>query len=138
MGRLHSLLKIFGKRQIPRIPELEPKQYKSRFGHRKQTKLWRTKDGQKIRICDLDSEHIVNILNMMKQSAIARQAEVLKMFDSSMAPDDGIAAIVWEAEADHYMQEGSWQDLLPDIFCNLWKEARRRRLGITETFFWTS
>ena len=36
---------------------------------RKQTKLWKTKDGQKIRICDMDDKHLRNTTKMLVRFA---------------------------------------------------------------------
>jgi hypothetical protein len=33
----------------------------------KRTKRWKTKDGQSIRICDLEDGHLVNILNLLER-----------------------------------------------------------------------
>gem|GEM_PF-1954717 len=44
---------------------------------KKQTKLWTTKDKRKIRICDMDDQHLENTINMIERTASKMTDEAL-------------------------------------------------------------
>lgn len=41
---------------------------------KKQTKIWKTRDGNKIRICGMEDSHLINTIKMLQ-----RRAEVLRI-----------------------------------------------------------
>jgi len=98
---------------------------------RKQTKLWKQRDGKRIRICDMTDTHIVNCVKMLK-----RKAEFKKMradfeylsyggTDGIIGPRGEQALIAFENECEEVWSL-TWQDYVPDIFESMLKDIARR------------
>jgi len=75
----------------------------------KQTATWRTKDGNRIRICDMDNNHLINVLLFLKSCAKKQYKEDKKDFDKS---------IIVEKEI--------WYTFTSSIFDKMELEAKRR------------
>ena len=93
---------------------------------RKQTKTWTTKDGGRIRICDMGDTHLVNTINMLIRYAKAKHRATLADLECMACMIQGdIASYMIDQDIDR-CTEASWQDFVPEIFWSLWKEAERR------------
>jgi len=95
-------------------------------GSRKQTKRWTQKNGKKIRICDMDDQHLRNSIKMLRRKAI-------KMRDGVSYPmfNGDIAQFHAEQGYDNMMEMDDEE--LADEFCPIHEylmfEYRRRKLS---------
>jgi len=98
---------------------------------RKQTKRWKTREGSKIRICDMEDSHLINSINMLKRKAERYKYTVpYPMFNGEMAQ------MMAEREYDVMMDmtdEELAEDLWP-IFEQLMLDACRRQLSVAEGY----
>lgn len=94
---------------------------------RKQTKLWTTKEGDRIRLCDLEDSHLLNILNMLRRRASYISDFRTRSFLSLPEPSSDHAQDCYDMELDQLMEEDV-EDELPPIFHNLTLECIRRGL----------
>jgi len=95
---------------------------------RKQTKLWKTKSGRKVRICDMSDDHLLNTIRMLKRNAeayyeysIADGFSLLGSLRGEMAIDH------LEGQLGNLLEEGP-DEFLPDIYWNMLDECERRGL----------
>lgn len=93
----------------------------------KQTKIWTTRDGERIRICDMTDTHLVNTINMLVRGAPGRYAHALNQAQCfatvfPRAEDDGCVDHIGEQTDLEFLQES-----VP-IFENLLWEFSRRKL----------
>jgi hypothetical protein len=97
---------------------------------KKQTALWATKSGAKIRICDMTNSHLTNAIALLEQRAW--QAD--QTFARAPNPFTGdIASDLFDQAQDDYLegnQETDPEELFP-IYRNLCLERERR--GLTPT-----
>jgi hypothetical protein len=74
---------------------------------RKQTKIWTTKDGTRIRICDMTDSHLLNTIALLKRIAKQGRREILFHY-----PD-------FQGEMAQFYAEQSWEGVAsthPDDF----------------------
>ena len=95
---------------------------------RKQTKLWTTREKQKIRICDMSDSHLLNTIRMVKRVAIREKAEQTRLawsFASMMHGD--MASYFAEQECDS-IDRAHWSDerFATDFWEPLMLDAERR------------
>jgi len=98
------------------------------MSQRKVTKLWKTGDGTKVRICDMGDQHLLNAIAMLERFAEAKRREALGAalaFAGTLHGD--IATLCIEQEIGQ-LEESDGEELLPPIFQDLCREASRRDL----------
>jgi hypothetical protein len=100
---------------------------------RKQTKLWKTKEGHRLRICDMTDQHIKNAMRYLRRAAeesLSNEISAAYSVSSSFNPD-GMAA--YYADQDIERMEGmcvdEWIELHYPIYELLEKDAIRRGLA---------
>ena len=95
----------------------------------KQTKLWKTKDGRKIRICDMEDNHLLNTIAMLQRVSESRRISNSVYYLFCTPPNGEMALYAFEQEQDNVWR-ATWCDYLPPIYSNLVLEAERRGLTI--------
>lgn len=96
---------------------------------RKQTVKWITKDGRKLRICDMESTHIWNTLHFLYKSAWTRKANLVYSYLATPGPNGDMAQVAFEQESDGVF-DSSWECYIPEAYRNLLFEALRRDLDV--------
>jgi len=92
----------------------------------KQTRLWATREGTKIRVCDMGDEHLVNSLKMLKRQALSAREDNLAAAWSAAAMFNGDMATYYaEQEADR-VSDAHWIDYMSDFWEPMQLEAHRR------------
>jgi hypothetical protein len=94
---------------------------------RKQTKLWTTKDGRRIRICDMSDSHLENSIRMLERMAVAATEAAISAGFRLLAGLRGEMAIMdTENELDSLMSEGIAPEEINELYNNLlWEKERR-------------
>jgi hypothetical protein len=102
---------------------------------RKQTAVWTTKQGEKIRICDMKDSHLINTIKLLRRNAATRIHQELQAAYSCLAGLRGeMAQFYCERDIDR-LEEMDPDVLLRnyEIYEKLTKEAERRNLDIYAT-----
>ncbi len=107
--------------------------YTSTGKYRKQTSLWTMKDGNKIRICDMDDEHLAHALTFLEGIAKHKELETILFYMICPPPHGDMANDCFEREIDS-LAEADWRDYVPDCYWDLTIEYERRK-GMNKTFF---
>ena len=94
---------------------------------RKITKRWTTKNGTKIRICDMSADHLLNTIKMLRRKAQLQYRDTLKFFLHCPLPNGEMAELDFDNITESVI-ESDWSDYVPDIYWNLCTEAARRGL----------
>jgi len=92
---------------------------------RKQTKIWKTKDGRKIRICDMSDEHLTNtikLLRRLKDKVVSEGYRALCFLQGEQA--------TFDLESDLNQLEFNDIDVFHPLGEALLAEAYRRNLKI--------
>lgn len=95
---------------------------------RKVTRLWKTKDGRKIRICDMDDKHLLNTIRFLE-----KQAEQLQ-FDVAMHPpcfNSEMAQYYAEQQYDHFTSLAPHEIASQEWPIYDWLRAEAWRRGFT-------
>lgn len=95
---------------------------------RKQTKIWKTSAGEKIRVCDMDDLHLENSIKLLQKIAMQKRESALLsayMVESILQGEMALASIEVEIRR---LEESVPEDFLPDIYLALLLERRRRML----------
>lgn len=95
---------------------------------RKQTKLWTTRDGRRIRICDMDDSHLKNTIAMLERGSKVSWEDQLYEAACMMSwfSGDSMASYYADQGFDNASQQ-SPDDFLPDIYYNLCDDRQRRQ-----------
>ena len=94
---------------------------------RKQTKLWTTRDGRRIRICDMSDEHLLNVVKLLQRFAEATRITTVNLYVNTPGPQGDMAQYLFEQEFDAVL-DSTYEDYLPEIFDNIELEVKRRGL----------
>ncbi len=92
---------------------------------RKQTKLWTTKDGQRVRICDMADSHLVNTIRMLRRY---HNALVLSAYSAANMMQGEMAQMCMDQEIDR-LEDGDIE-MVHDLGENLLWDAWRRGMSI--------
>jgi hypothetical protein len=94
---------------------------------RKQTKLWTTKDKQRIRICDMTLSHLENTLRMLKRKAVLNRAEEISAAYSAASTLRGDMATYYADQEIDYMEfHTDWTDFVSPLYANMCADYERR------------
>ena len=96
---------------------------------KKQTKKWTMKNGNKIRICDMENSHLINIIKMLKRCAERKKQKIESFYIYCVPPNGEMAQDAFDSEFNSVM-ESTWDDYVPNIYDNLYNEAERRGLEL--------
>lgn len=97
----------------------------------KQTKQWTTRDGRKVRICDMDDGHLINTIAMLQRAAEAERINNSVYYAVCAGPTADMASLAFDQECDA-IWGSEWKDWVPEIYDNLVADAERRGLEIPE------
>ena len=99
---------------------------------RKQTKLWTTKNGKKIRICDMTNGHLINSINFIEKLANVITQKGIVAGYSMLSILQGECAIDDVSRELNYLEEyGIDPEDINPLYENLCNEAIRRDLEWT-------
>ena len=93
---------------------------------RKQTKLWKCKDGTKVRICDMTDSHLNNTINMLERYTSAMERNMYHLsnfFTGDLASDMIEDQIMWMEQ-----NRGFDPSEFAPLYDNLIDERERREL----------
>jgi hypothetical protein len=95
----------------------------------KQTSLWTTKNGQKIRICDMTDSHLVNSINYLDRYVAHVEKETFRSIHRFMGLNSGeIAEWMLENELMALEEEGLDPEDITPLYEKLCLERERRGL----------
>jgi len=98
---------------------------------RKCTKLWKTKNGYKVRVCDMSDGHLDNTIAYLKRFGQAvYDALVSKAGHAAdfFCGGGEMAQMMCEDYEGYLLSEESWEDHVPDIYWDMKSEKERREL----------
>lgn len=96
---------------------------------RKQTRVWTTKDGKKLRICEMTDSHLLNAINLLERVAKnARDGELQAAYGIAPMLQGEMASYYIEQDIDSMEEDPDGEMFLPEIYGNLLLEADRRNL----------
>lgn len=94
---------------------------------RRQTKLWTTKSGNRIRICDMDNSHLDNTIKLLNRVAEIETTKAINEGESLLCCLQGEMAVYSvESEIDRLMQCGLDPSEINPLYDNLILERNRR------------
>lgn len=96
---------------------------------RKQTKLWTTKDGRRIRICDMEDDHLLHTIRLLQRVAETKRIKSVVFYTTCEQPTSDGALDCFNREFDSVM-DAELEDYLPRIYENLGAEVNRRGLEL--------
>lgn len=95
---------------------------------RKVTKVWTTKDGTRVRICDMTDSHLCNTIRFLQRAhdrAVTDAFAFASLFDG-----ESMASYYADQDADNAAQSTP-DDVFP-LYSDLLAEAERRGLKVAE------
>lgn len=103
---------------------------------RKQTAVWTTRDGRKVRLCDMADSHLLNTIKYLKKRTEARLAAEIALGYRVLCGLQGeMAQLCVEQDLDRLESEDPESFLLEHfpLYEKLLLEAERRKLPIGKT-----
>lgn len=94
---------------------------------RKQTKVWETADGRRVRICDMDDQHLINTMNMLRRVGAKACAKQQLFFLTCRGPEGDGAQMAFEGEMDRAF-DSDWSDYVPEVYWSMDLDFHRRDL----------
>lgn len=96
---------------------------------RKKTKRWTTKDGRKIRICDMTDSHLLNTVAMLERYQKAAESYAISSGHQALSTLRGEMAVdLVERELDYIEAYGLEPCEVHPLFADLLIEKERRNL----------
>lgn len=92
----------------------------------KQTSRWKTANGDKVRICDMTDDHLVNTIRFLEKRARLMVAKFLRM----TSPHGDVATVLFDSMIEELSDPQAWQDEVPPIYWKMREDARRRRIQL--------
>lgn len=94
---------------------------------RKQTNLWTTKNGRKIRICDMEDDHLDNTISMLERYGKAKENYLISSGYEALCCLQGECAIMSVEQDLMYLEEHGLDPCeIHPLYENLLNEKRRR------------
>jgi len=93
---------------------------------RKQTKLWKMKSGDKVRICDMTDAHLFHSMQMLKNIAELHRVNNLDFYLNCKPPTADIAGELFDQEVNNAF-DATWDDFVLPIYRNMEEEVERRK-----------
>jgi hypothetical protein len=110
------------------VEAVQQKITKRKIMERKQTTQWKTKDGVKIRICDMTDRHLLNVMRLLMRQATAYRAKAISAMSRIPEPTAEIAQADFQ-QAEEELWDSEPEDFLPDIYEKLQIDCSRRKLN---------
>lgn len=98
---------------------------------RKQTKLWTTKSGDRIRICDMSDSHVMNTIRLLQRKAAACKAADDAWYATCVPPNGEGASDAFDHECEEAWSSPATAGL-PLVYESLIADAMRRGLILTD------
>jgi hypothetical protein len=94
---------------------------------RKQTRLWTTKAGAKLRICDMSDTHLAKAIACLERSVkTARDSALHAAYQVAPMLQGEMASFYIEQDIDSMEEDPDGENFLPAIYDNLCEERDRR------------
>lgn len=99
---------------------------------RKQTTLWKMRNGDRIRICDMGDQHLLNTMRFLDRWAAAKHRCALGLaYELESLLTGEMAGVSIGDDIDHLETDVDAQDsFLPDIYWKLCDDCARRGLPL--------
>ena len=95
---------------------------------RKITKIWKCKNGEKIRICDMTDNHLNNTINFMERIAKNnRNSELKAAYSVSCMLQGDMASFCCENDIESMEEDPDGEAFLHPLYDDLIKEQHRRK-----------
>ena len=94
---------------------------------RKAINLWTQKNGKRIRVCDMEDDHLLNTMNMLIRRSKTRKHAVDMFYVTCGEPGGDIAMDCLMREQEEAW-DASWERFLPPIYFAMQRDASRRGL----------
>lgn len=100
-------------------------------GIKEQTKLWTTKDGREICICEMSDSHLLNTIKLVQRAAEVKRINVMELYITTPPPNGDMAQYCFDREFDNVL-ESTYLDYVPKIYRYLVLDAKRREIDIPD------
>lgn len=97
----------------------------------KRTKIWTTKNGRKIRVCDMEDSHLINTIRLLERHSYQARDEAIRAGYSALSMMQGEMAIM-AIEQDISVLESDDESMMPEIYFDMLDEANDRQLDLAK------
>jgi hypothetical protein len=98
---------------------------------RKQTRLWKTKVGIKVRVCDMGDQHLLNTISLLKRvAAMDQQRNLQAAYSASCYLIGEIASDECDRAISQMEEDPDGEENLPEIYFAMLEDAQRRGLKL--------